>query len=432
MTEAPGIWFVYRSHYEGPLSRRVRRLDAPSILDWFSRRMNEARTADKPGEIHLAELGGYVYGLGTIFEAAKEHSLLPPKTIADLEKALRAHLYIEGDHDSLRIDEHTLRVLTDDDEVNLAYYFFDDEAVRAHPERVAWLLHEEPKLPDGDADGAFTPPFEPSQILPRGDGEGTTYACLLTFYDSDSLPGSAFAFPGVRLPELASHLRGVVPAKKPATWSKEWLDTWPVELRLLRAMIEPGQISIAPALAKCAAYPLRAVGGGTNHSLLGVGPHANAYDEFYKVGTGFHMDGDATKAIVQVKPHAALLCAHTSEFFGYEQWILFDDRWAAANPALAASMLRYAHQWDPFRDPSPPEQVEETEEERKEREWSEALDARAGETAAPYRTTSRFAEGQIVEHVKFGRGLVRRVDGGKIEVIFKDGARLLAHGMQGS
>lgn len=429
MTEAPGIWFVYRSHYEGPLSRRVRRLDAPSILDWFSRRMNEARAADKPGEIYHDELGGYVYGLGTIFEAAKEHSLLPPKTIGQLETMLREHLYVEGGRDNLRIDEHSLRVLTDDDEVNLAYFFFDDEALRKHPDRLAWLCHEEAKLPDGDADGSFVPPFSPGKILPEGEGEGATYAALLTFYDGDSLPGSTHVFPGVRLPELASHLRSVVPAKKTAAWSKEWLETWPVELRLLRAMIEPGQISIAPALTRCAAYPLRAVGGGTNHSLLGVGAHANAYDEFYKVGTGFHMEGDTSKSIVQIKPHAAMLCAHTSDFFGYEQWILFDDRWAAANPALAASILRYAHQWDPFDDPSPPKPME-TEEARKEREWNEAFGARAGEAGVPYRTTSRFSEGQIVEHTKFGRGLVRRVDGGKIEVIFKDGARLLAHGVQ--
>lgn len=430
MSEANGIWFVYRSHYEGPLSRRIRHLDAPSVLAWFASRMNEARTSDKPEDVYQDDLGGDVYGLGTIFEAVKEHQLAAPKTMRELERLLREHLYVEGGREHLRVDEHSIRVLTDDDEVALAYFFFDDvDAVEA-PERISWLLHETPKLPEADREGTFTPPYAPKLVLPEGEGEGRTYACLFTFYDGDSLPGSAYELPGVRLPDLASHLRSVVPHKRPASWSREWLDTWPVELRLLRAMIEPGQISIAPALTKCAAYPLRAVGGGTNHSLLGVGSHANASHEFYKVGTGFHMDGDASKSIVSVKHHSAVLCAHTSEFFGFEQWVLFDDVWAAANPALAASLLRYARQWDPFIDPAPPKLVE-SDEARKEREWNEALLSRAAEPALPYRTTSRFTEGQIVEHTKFGRGLVRRVADGKVEVIFKDGVRLLAHGQKG-
>ncbi|MRG93640.1 hypothetical protein [Polyangium spumosum] len=430
MSEAPGIWFVYRSHYEGPLSRRVRRLDAPSVLAWFSRMLADAKKAEDPGSVYEAELGGYVYGFGTVFDAAKERGLVAPKSTAELEKILRAHLYVEGGPENTRIDEHSLRVLTDDDEVSLAYFFFDDEVARTQPERVSWLLHEEPKLPEGDADGPFTPPFEPPQMLPRGEGEGATYACLLTFYDGDSIPGQAVVIPGVRLPELASHLRTVVPAKKPASWSKEWLETWPVELRLLRAMIEPGQISIAPALTKCAAYPLRAVASETNHTLLGVGAHQSAEGEFYKVGTAFGRSGDPSKAIVQVGKHAALFCPHTSSAFGHEQWILFDDRWAAAHPALAASILRYTNGWDPLRDPAPPTPVE-TEAERKERAWMEALAGRMEEKATPYLTTSTFAPGDLVEHTKFGRGLVRRVEAGKIEVLFKDGARLLAHAMPG-
>ena len=39
------LWFVYRSHYEGPLSRRVRKLRASSVLAWFQARMAEARAA---------------------------------------------------------------------------------------------------------------------------------------------------------------------------------------------------------------------------------------------------------------------------------------------------------------------------------------------------------------------------------------------------
>ena len=426
MKEQRGIWFVYRSHYEGPLSRRIRRLDAPSVLEWFARMINEARTADDLDKLYEAELGGRVYGFGTVLEAAAEHSLRAPTNIAQLEKLLKKHLYVEGE---FRLDEHSLRVSTDDDEVELAYFFFDDDVAKAHPDRVAWLLHDEPRLPDGEADGVYSSPFKFEEIHPVGDGEGCTYACFFTFYDGESLPGNPVVIPGVRLPDLASHLRNVMPTKKTASWSKEWLETWPIELRLLRAMIEPGQISTAPALPRCAAYPLRAVASGTNHSHLGVGSHANARGEFEKVSQAFKHDGDPSKSVISVGKHAVFFSPHTSNFFGHEQWVLFDDMWAAAHPDLATSILRYASHWDPFRDPKRARK-EPTEAELAEQAWKTAMASHEGKPATAYRSTERFVVDQIVDHAKFGRGVVKRVDGTKVEVLFQTGTKLLAHDMK--
>ena len=39
---------------------------------------------------------------------------------------------------------------------------------------------------------------------------------------------------------------------------------------------------------------------------------------------------------------------YIDDFFGFDQWFLFDTRWAAANPDLARSLLRYAAHWDPY------------------------------------------------------------------------------------
>jgi hypothetical protein len=80
MTSPQGIWFVYRSHYEGLLSKRIRRLTAPSILAWFQDKITEARTSLTPAEIADADFGGIVHGFGSLFEAAKKDSLHTPKT----------------------------------------------------------------------------------------------------------------------------------------------------------------------------------------------------------------------------------------------------------------------------------------------------------------------------------------------------------------
>jgi hypothetical protein len=336
------LWFVYRSHYEGPLSRRIRRLNAPSLLAWFQSRIEKARSAPEPSETVDEELGGYVYGLGSLFEAVVEHSLPPPRSLAELKALLDEHLYVEGE---FVIDEHSLRVLTDDDEVALAYFFFDETAPR---DRVAFLFQEDPRLPDGDAPGPFEPPLEVAPLLPAGAGGGATWACLFTFYDGDSIPGTVGVFPGVRLPQLASHLRSVIPHSQPTDWSEDWLETWPLELRLLRAQLAPDDQRLSPALERCAAYPLVELGGTRLGNRFGLLPHAAAREEVAKAESGLAHRGDRGQSIVHEGDHVAVLCAHTSRHFGFQQWILFDDRWAAAQPALAASILRYAKSWDPF------------------------------------------------------------------------------------
>jgi hypothetical protein len=433
MSTSKGIWFVYRSHYAGPLSKRVCRIEAPSILAWFQEKIADARSAAAPREVADADLGGPVYGFGSLLAAAKEHKLAAPKSMAALRAMLAKHLYVEGGPDAIHLDEHSVRVVTDDDEVMLAYYFFDDEAVRENPDSIAWLLEEDPLLVDGDEDGPFVPAVPITTLAPAGDGEGATYACLLTFYESTSIPGKAAVFPGVRLPGLAAHLRRVLPPARPKAWSPEHLDTWPVELRLLRAMLDAGDQTLAPALGRCARYPLFAVGGRVNHTRLGIGPQEEARAEFVLAAEGQKFDGDPERSIVHEGEHVAVLCAHASAAFGFQQWILFDDRWAAANPDYAGSLLRYATDWDPFpwAQEESPMSAATTAARNQESAWESALEGRGPEGARRYRPAERFTAGELIDHTKFGLGVVRRVEPTKIEVYFRDAARTLAHGAGG-
>jgi hypothetical protein len=49
----------------------------------------------------------------------------------------------------------------------------------------------------------------------------------------------------------------------------------------------------------------------------------------------------------------------------------------------------------------------------------------------PYNVTAVFQEGDLIRHKKFGDGVVTRViDVGKVEVLFRDEPRMLAHGMK--
>nr|WP_055502710.1 hypothetical protein [Nonomuraea pusilla] len=318
------ISFVYRTHYEGPLGKRVRRLPDDSVLHWFRRAW--AAVVDEPGRDiqHWldAELGGPVYGLHTVFREAREQRLPAPRDWRELATVLRDHLYYEGE---LRADEHGVRVCTDDDEVELCYFFFDDALAGLRPERAAYLLHESWPLP-GDAAG---------DPLPAGSGE--THAAFLTFYDSDSICWQPpITFPGVRLPDLAAHLRAATAG----------LEGWPLELVVLRALLAPHDTGLGEALARCNHWP--SFGERTPSELYG--PHETAHAYAMRVLEGGKPDRgrDPARTLLAADPHLAQMSMHADDYFGHQQWFLFDDVWAARHEHLSGSLLHYAAEWDPF------------------------------------------------------------------------------------
>lgn len=163
------VYFVYRSVYEGPSGRLVRHFPDATVLDWFRRVWDDAASQDAYTWVQR-ELGANVYGLHTIFETG----LPAPRTHNELRRLLKEHLYVEG---RLRVDRHSVRVLTDDDEVELAYFFVDDHVVADEPDRWTYLVHESWDLP-ADASPSvrtFTPPVPVDVVNPAPPGrEGVT------------------------------------------------------------------------------------------------------------------------------------------------------------------------------------------------------------------------------------------------------------------
>ncbi|WP_437493435.1 hypothetical protein WME75_20575 [Sorangium sp. So ce1014] len=61
--------------------------------------------------------------------------------------------------------------------------------------------------------------------------------------------------------------------------------------------------------------------------------------------------------------------------------------------------------------------------------WERAIAGKPSGAFKPYRITLTFGEGELIHHSKFGDGVVAKViDRGKIEILFKDGPRTMAHG----
>jgi hypothetical protein len=333
------VYFVYRSPYEGPLSQRVRRLTDETPLAWFRRGWG----VGDPRSWVEAELGGRVYGLSSIFAAALEKNLPRPETTAELRVLLHRNLYVEGGEDYVRLDDHSLRVRTDDDEVELAYFFVDDDIVASAVDRLAYLLQTSWPLPYGvGTSKPFVPDVPVTVATPAGTDETTTYAVFLTHYDGTTLARlRPLAFPGVGLATLARHLRDVAHPSDLA---------WPAELIVLRALLAPDDVTILPALERCNRWP------GFNLNANPWPDLPDGHDAAHRqaqetLRTGESLDGRRPElSLIRVDGNLAQLALHCSQAFGYQQWYLFDSTWAARHPSVAQSLLRYAGHWDPLGD----------------------------------------------------------------------------------
>jgi hypothetical protein len=74
------------------------------------------------------DLKGEVYGLGSLFEKVAERRVPAPTRDTELAPLLEKYMYYERD---IEAEEHFVHVETDDDEVDLEYFFFDDHFLGA-------------------------------------------------------------------------------------------------------------------------------------------------------------------------------------------------------------------------------------------------------------------------------------------------------------
>jgi uncharacterized protein (TIGR02996 family) len=371
------VYFVYRSHYNTPALNHLRRFSDDSVLAWFQR--NWKAVPDPGASDHVKKLFGCsVYGFRSLFNAIAENSLPAPASDAALKRMLDSHLYAEGE---VRCRPHLIQVLTDDDELEMAYYFFDDHFLAKHGDKAAFLLHEDRGLPADAGTGSFKPGVAVNKLKPAGKGPGTTYLSFLAWYDSGSLTDieGPFAIPGVRLPDLPRYLATTVP---PPGWKHE--GGWPFELHLLRSQLlivppkatreekamlagiidnpadearwlvyadwleEHGQSRNAVterALRGAGRYPVGTICNAKDtRSVRGDSPAEARKQLAELVGTE---DIGARKMRVQADAHIAQLSLPASRGGEtWHRWIIFDDPWASAHPALATAILRYAGRWD--------------------------------------------------------------------------------------
>ncbi|MEJ7636806.1 MAG: hypothetical protein WKF75_02155 [Singulisphaera sp.] len=305
------VYFVYRSHYEGPSGKHVRRLDAGSVLGWFQAARERAKGADDASEWVKAEIG--CARLWLRLDLRGRTGRVPAAAHSDrqLRSYLEEHLRRRRD----AVQASCVAGAHRDDEIELAYYVFDDHYVRQHPGMADYLLHEDWKLPTSSGGNPCKPAVAARPVSPRGVGAGETYLAFLAFYDSGSLSdlhefGGPCRIKGVRVPQLAEYLGATVPD-----------EAWPFEMKLLRSQIHPDdsrEVRLGAALERVARLPVLRNSETDSGARLGPATVEQTRTEVEKVvkALGGVPDHDASKSLVGTSDHLVQLCLHAGNCFG--------------------------------------------------------------------------------------------------------------------
>jgi hypothetical protein len=284
------ITFVYRSPYENLTGRYVKRLPDASILAWFQRVWN-SQAGHAEDDLSERLLGQHVYGFDSLFDAIKQHSLAVPSDQRELEQQLKTHLYAQG---GIACTPEVLQVLTNDDELELRYYFIDDSFIKGNPSRCAFLVHEGSLPKDG-----LSSVSEPCTCLFVHAPEQTIYSQVW----------DRVVKPGVRLDDLA----GTIDAYKAMR------NVNAVGVRQELISLASSGASWRDAVAVISAKDLGRGSRLANESVL-----------------------DCSEHICQLHHHAATISWGRFQRRLFHQVIVFDDLWAAAHPELAAAIDFYA------------------------------------------------------------------------------------------
>lgn len=129
---------------------RFLELPAPDTATWFRRLLRAAARRDAWYELDEWEaLGEPPYGLGVVFDRARDGEFDVPSDDESLRALLERNLYFERDLD---VRPGFVHVETDDDEAtNVEYFIFDDEFLASEQ---AALLLPHPSVADEQSDEA--------------------------------------------------------------------------------------------------------------------------------------------------------------------------------------------------------------------------------------------------------------------------------------
>ena len=267
------VYFVARTPYDTASGRYIKKLKSDSVLKWFQEHWN---SGNDPSRENI--LGAGFYGLSSMFEGSDPK----PTSLTEVTESLKKRCY----YNSIVARDGAIEFLTDDDELDLSYYWFTSEFAAKHPDRVSFLMNDR---------------WLPTNVVENEKSKPTTYLCSRYPGQScDSANWDLFEIPGTRLEFIAN--------VEPVMEKSKFSDSSELQDFLLKV---PGDFSWKQTIEKLVAEKAA----------------------FKDNQTEFR----CSKHICEMRHHA--------ENWGknklFNHFVVFDDLWAATHPNLTASIRRF-------------------------------------------------------------------------------------------
>lgn len=279
-TDRKFIYFVARTPYNTASGRYVKKLESESVLGWFQENWNS-------GENSKQILGESFYGLQNLFDS-DEACKSVPASLEEVIKDLEKRCY----NDRIKTKDDALEFYTDDDEMNLVYHWFTSEFAEQNMDRVGFLIH------DG---------WLPTNVNVDPKSKPTTYLCSRTPSQTcDSELWDFFEIPGIRLDQIGDVVSVMdTNSGSDSYWLKEFLKEVPTDFSWKQAIEKLVEDQCTWKDAK-------------NESRFNCSKH-----------------------VCEMQQHHTTHENWKSKPKEFQQFIVFDDLWAAAHPTLATAIRRF-------------------------------------------------------------------------------------------
>jgi hypothetical protein len=325
------IYLAYRDGYRSN-SRFITEFDADSILSWFQNNWEIlAKDDSKAYKNLLGKANIYRFNIGLDIN---EKIPQKPSDLEDLKRKLENYFYI----DTIEGNEDCVQVLTDDDEIQLAWFMFTDNYKKENWEKLSIWFTEDIPIHYGTIGKKI---ITKKQVTPKGNGIGETYFVSCPIFDSGNLSSlsAAFSIEGIRLPELVDFLNQneidyIPQIKEEYCWGFDELD-------FIQFLLKKSQSkSLKEVLELANKIPHTEIGYYYNSTKTKV----NQLTIQEILNLTLRNKSDSTKSKLKISEHFCELGINIGHGM-YNYSFIFDDLWVANNEALAKSIIRFGETW---------------------------------------------------------------------------------------
>lgn len=318
------LYLAYRSGYIKN-TRFLKEFEEESILHFFQKHWHLFIKEDASETKEYVEiLGQDIYGF-PIWKIDDTGLPDSPKSYKDLKNKLEKYVY----SNEVICDEQCLKVCTDDDEIELAWFMFTEVYKQENEAELSIWFQDKLPIKFG-VQGELV--SVKNEILPKGNNEGCTYFVSCSIYDSshfEDLEG-AFKLENIRLPDLISHLNN----NELHLGDDENYSYGLGELEYLQYISQKLNIrNLKDVLKVFVEKPITEI-QGVNFTTLSIDDFGN-----------LELRNNTDESILNYSEHICEMCINSlGEFYSYV--IIFDDLWVEKNRDLANSIIRFGASWE--------------------------------------------------------------------------------------